>query len=336
MLRHIAGRVLGAVPVVLLVALGIFALVRLAPGDAASTLAAEDATEADLARMRAQWGLDQPVLVQFFYFLSNLARLDFGTSYRYHAPVTELIGQRLPATIELAVIALLIAAAIAVPLGVATALRKGSWLDGLGSLVAVLGVSAPSFWVGILLVLFVSGYLNLLPSSGRIPLDVPLREVTGFVLIDSLLQGQVGLFRQGLQYILLPATTLAFGMIGIIARISRSAVIDVGQEEFVVTAVAKGLKRREVVRSHLLPNATVPIITIIGLELGTLISGSIVVEVVFSWPGLGSLLYSAVTSRDIPLTTGIVVSYTFIFIFLNVLVDLVYVLIDPRLRVGRT
>ena len=336
MLRHIAGRVLGAVPVVLLVALGIFALVRLAPGDAASTLAAEDATEADLARMRAQWGLDQPLLVQFFYFLSNLARLDFGTSHRYHAPVTELIGQRLPATIELAVIALLIAAAIAVPLGVATALRKGSWLDGLGSLVAVLGVSAPSFWVGILLVLFVSGYLNLLPSSGRIPLDVPLREVTGFVLIDSLLQGQVGLFRQGLQYILLPATTLAFGMIGIIARISRSAVIDVGQEEFVVTAVAKGLKRREVVRSHLLPNATVPIITIIGLELGTLISGSIVVEVVFSWPGLGSLLYSAVTSRDIPLTTGIVVSYTFIFIFLNVLVDLVYVLIDPRLRVGRT
>lgn len=336
MLRHIAGRVLGAVPVVLLVALGIFALVRLAPGDAASTLAAEDATEADLARMRAQWGLDQPVLVQFFYFLTNLARLDFGTSYRYHAPVTELIGQRLPATIELAVIALLIAAAIAVPLGVATALRKGSWLDGLGSLVAVLGVSAPSFWVGILLVLFVSGYLNLLPSSGRIPLDVPLREITGFVLIDSLLQGQVGLFRQGLEYILLPATTLAFGMIGIIARISRSAVIDVGQEEFVVTAVAKGLKRREVVRSHLLPNATVPIITIIGLELGTLISGSIVVEVVFSWPGLGSLLYSAVTSRDIPLTTGIVVSYTFIFIFLNVLVDLVYVLIDPRLRVGRT
>ncbi|MCR4524614.1 ABC transporter permease [Bosea sp. 47.2.35] len=336
MLRHIAGRVLGAVPVVLLVALGIFALVRLAPGDAASTLAAEDATEADIARMRAQWGLDQPVLVQFFYFLKNLVRLDLGSSYRYHAPVIELIGQRLPATIELAVTALLIATAIAVPLGVATALRKGSWLDGLGSLLAVLGVSAPSFWVGILLVLFVSGYLNLLPSSGRIPLDIPLREMTGFVLIDSLLQGQVGIFRQGLEHILLPAATLAFGMIGIIARISRSAVIDVGQEEFVVTAVAKGLKRREVVRSHLLPNATVPIITIIGLELGTLISGSIVVEVVFSWPGLGSLLYSAVTSRDIPLTTGIVVSYTFIFIFLNVLVDLVYVLIDPRLRVGRT
>lgn len=335
MLRHITTRVLGAIPVVLLVALGIFALVRLAPGDAASTLAAEDATDADIARMRAQWGLDQPVLVQFFYFLTNLARLDFGTSYRYHASVTELIGQRLPATIELAFVALLIAAAVAVPLGVATALRKGSWLDGLGSLVAVLGVSAPSFWVGILLVLFISGHLNLLPSSGRIPLDIPVREMTGFILIDSLLQGRVDVFRQGIEHILLPATTLAFGMIGIIARIARSAVIDVGQEEFVVTAVAKGLTRRQVVRHHLLPNATVPIVTIIGLELGTLISGSIVVEVVFSWPGLGSLLYSAVTARDIPLTTGIVISYTFIFIFLNVLVDLVYVLIDPRLRVGR-
>ncbi|MBD3847457.1 ABC transporter permease [Bosea sp. SSUT16] len=336
MLRTLATRILGAVPVVLLVSLGIFALVRLAPGDAASTLAAEDASEADIARMRAQWGLDQPVLVQFFYFLGNLARLDMGTSYRYHAPVAELIGQRLPATLELALTALLLAAVIAVPLGVATALKKGSWLDGLGSLLAVLGVSAPSFWVGILLVLLVSGHFNLLPSSGRIPLDVPIRELTGFILLDSLLQGRFDLFRQALSFIVLPAATLAFGMIGIIARISRSAVIDVGQEEFVLTAVAKGLKRREVVSRHLLPNATVPIVTIIGLELGTLISGSIVVEVVFSWPGLGSLLYAAVTARDIPLTTGIVISYTFIFIFMNILVDLIYVLVDPRLRVART
>lgn len=335
MVRTVIARLLGAVPVVLLVALGIFALVRLAPGDAASTLAAEDATEADLTRMRAQWGLDQPLLVQFLYFLGNLARLDLGQSYRYHAPVVELIGQRLPATVELALTALLIASAVAVPLGVATALRKGTWLDGLGSLVAVLGVSAPSFWVGILLVLFVSGHLNWLPSSGRIPLDLAMREITGLLLVDSLLQGRLDVFRQAAAHILLPATTLAFGMIGIIARIARSAVIDVGQEEFVVTAVAKGLRRGEVVRRHLLPNATVPIVTIIGLELGTLISGSIIVEVVFSWPGLGSLLYSAVTARDIPLTTGIVVSYTFLFIFLNVLVDMAYVLIDPRLRVTR-
>lgn len=335
MLRVVSSRIFGAVPVLILVAFGIFALVRLAPGDAASTLASEDASEADLARMRAQWGLDQPLVVQFLYFLVNLVRLDFGTSYRYHAPVSELIGQRLPATLELAIVALLLAALIAVPLGVLTALRKGSWVDGLGSLVAVLGVSAPSFWVGILLVLFVSGYLNLLPSSGRIPLDAPLQDMTGFVLIDSLIQGQLETFGRAVSHILMPAMTLAFGMIGIIARISRSAVIDVGQEEFVTTAVAKGLSRGEVIRRHLLPNATVPIATIIGLELGVLISGSIVVEVVFAWPGLGSLLYSAVTVRDIPLTTGIVVTYTFLFILVNMLVDLLYVLIDPRLRHGK-
>ncbi|HEV7339014.1 MAG TPA: ABC transporter permease [Bosea sp. (in: a-proteobacteria)] len=335
MLRAIVYRILGSIPVLLLVAFGIFALLRLAPGDAASALAPEDATEADLERLRAQWGLDRPLPVQFLYFLGNVARLDFGQSYRYHAPVSELIAERLPATLELAVIALLAATLVAVPLGIVTALRKGSIVDAFGSLVAVLGVSAPSFWIGILLVLLFSAHLNLLPSSGRLPLASPLAPGTGFYLIDSLVQGQFATFRQALVQMILPAATLAFSMIGIITRISRSALIDVGQEEFVTTAVAKGLEPAAIVRRHLLPNAAIPIATIIGLELGVLISGSIIVEVVFAWPGIGSLLYQAVTVRDIPLTTGIVVTYTLIFILINIAVDLIYTILDPRLRSGR-
>jgi len=336
MLRAIFYRILGAIPVLVLVAFGIFALLRLAPGDAASALAPEDASEADLQRLREQWGLDESLPVQFIHFLGNMIRLDFGISYRYNAPINGLIADRLPATLELAVIALLIATIVAVPLGIITALRKGSFADAFGSLLAVLGVSAPSFWVGILLVLLFSAHLNLLPSSGRLPLESPLAPGTGFFVIDSLIQGQFATLKQVIVQILLPALTLAFSMVGIITRITRSAVIDVGQEEFVTTAVAKGLNRQQIVRDHLLPNAAIPIVTIIGLELGVLISGSIIVEVVFSWPGLGSLLYQAVSVRDIPLTTGIVVTYTLLFILINIVVDLVYMLLDPRLRTGKT
>jgi len=336
MLRAIFYRILGAIPVLVLVAFGIFALLRLAPGDAASALAPEDASEADLQRLREQWGLDESLPVQFIHFLGNMIRLDFGISYRYNAPINGLIADRLPATLELAVIALLIATIVAVPLGIITALRKGSFADAFGSLLAVLGVSAPSFWVGILLVLLFSAHLNLLPSSGRLRLESPLAPGTGFFVIDSLIQGQFATLKQVIVQILLPALTLAFSMVGIITRITRSAVIDVGQEEFVTTAVAKGLTRQQIVRDHLLPNAAIPIVTIIGLELGVLISGSIIVEVVFSWPGLGSLLYQAVSVRDIPLTTGIVVTYTLLFILINIVVDLVYMLLDPRLRTGKT
>ena len=332
MLRIFGYRLAGAVPVLLLVTLAIFALLRLAPGDAASALASDDASPEEIARLRAQWGLDQPIIVQFFLFLRNALRFDFGISYRYNDAISSLIADRLPATIELAIVALLIAILIAVPLGVYTALHKGKWLDSAGSIFAVAGVSAPAFWVGILLVLLFSEHLNLLPSGGRLPVDARLQSFTGLVLIDSLVQGRWAEFAAGLRHLVLPALTLALGMLGIIMRITRSSIIDVGQEEFITTAVAKGVARKHVITRHLMPNAAIPILTIIGLEMGTLISGSIIVEVVFSWPGLGSLLYQAVTVRDLPLTTGIVVTYTFAFIILNLCVDAAYMLIDPRLR----
>jgi ABC-type dipeptide/oligopeptide/nickel transport system permease component len=265
MLRAILLRLAGAIPVLFLVACGIFSLLHLAPGDAASLLSSSDAGPEDVERLRALWGLDQPLYVQFGKFL-----------------------------------------------------------------IAVAGVSAPSFWMGILLVLLFSADLHILPSSGRLPYGTPITDSTGFYLIDSLMAGQFRTFGLVLTHLALPAMTLAAGMLGIIARITRSALIDVGQEDFISTAVAKGLSRGQIVRRHLLPNAAIPITTIIGLELGVLMSGTIIVEVIFSWPGVGSLLFQAVNVRDTPLTTGVVVVYTTLFIALNVLIDLFYFIIDPR------
>jgi peptide/nickel transport system permease protein len=335
MLRAIALRLAGAVPVLFLVTLVLFVLLRLAPGDAADLLVPDDASEAEVARIRERWGLDQPMLTQYWRFLANVVHLDFGRSYRYGSDVFELILSRLPATLELALVALTIAAALAIPLGVLAALRKGSVTDGAVSVVAIAGVSTPTFWLGILLVLFLSAYLNLLPSAGRLPYGIVIPEVTGLYLIDAVLAGRFDLLGLIASYLVLPALTLAFNMMGIIARITRSSIIDVAQEEFITTAVAKGLSRGRIIRGHLLPNAAVPIITIIGLELGVLISGSIIVEVVFTWPGLGTLLYQAISVRDIPLTTGIVVTYTTLFIGINVAIDIIYFLVDPRIRASQ-
>jgi ABC-type dipeptide/oligopeptide/nickel transport system permease component len=335
MLRAIALRLAGVLPVLFLVTLVLFILLRVAPGDAADLLVPDEATEEEVARIRERWGLDRPVMEQYARFLINVVRLDFGRSYRYGQDVSQLILERLPATIELALMALTIAALIAIPLGILAALRKGTFVDGMVSVVAITGVSTPTFWLGILLVLFLSAELNLLPSAGRLPYGVEVPHVTGLYLVDAMLAGRFELLGLIASYIALPALTLAFNMVGIIARITRSAIIDVAQEEFITTAVAKGLSRAAIIRRHLLPNAAVPIVTIIGLELGVLISGSIIVEVVFSWPGLGTLLYQAISVRDIPLTTGIVVTYTTLFIVINVVIDVVYFLIDPRIRASQ-
>ena len=305
-----------------------------APGDAASLLAASDAGDADVAHLRELWGLDQPLYAQFGTFLVNLVHFDLGTSLRYQQPVTAMIVERLPATIELAVVTLIIAVGIGVPLGIAAALNKGKILDSVVSLVAVAGVSAPSFWIGILLVLLFSANLHILPSTGRLPYGTPIANHTGFYLIDSLAAGQFHTFGLVLMHLVLPAITLAAGIVGIIARISRGALIDVGQEDFVSTAVAKGLSRRQIVRRHLLPNAAIPITTIAGLELGVLMSGTIIVEVIFAWPGVGSLLFQAVNVRDTPLTTGIVIVYTLLFIALNLMIDFLYFVVDPRVAVA--
>jgi ABC-type dipeptide/oligopeptide/nickel transport system permease component len=330
-MKFILSRAGGAVLVLLLVSLILFTMLKSAAGDAADILLPDLATPEDAARLRERWGLDQPVVVQFARFIWNGLHLDFGESFRFHQPVSQLIAERLPATIELALAATLAAIVIGIAAGLVSALYKGRFPDTVLSLVSIAGVSAPSFWIGIMLVLIFSAELNLLPSGDRLPYGMAPPRITGLLIPDSLLAGQIGLMAIAAKHLLLPAATLALAMIGI-TRITRSAIIDVGQQEFIFTAVAKGLSLRRIVTGHLAPNAAIPIITIIGLELGSLLSGSIIVEVVFSWPGLGTLLFQAVSVRDIPLVLGIVMTYTSIFILLNTVIDLLYVWIDPRIR----
>jgi ABC-type dipeptide/oligopeptide/nickel transport system permease component len=313
----------------------VFLLIHAAPGDPADLLLSDDASPEDVADARRRWGLDQPIYIQYLRFLANIASGDLGTSFRYSDPVLSLIGERLPATRELATVSLLIAIIFGVPLGVWAGSKPNSWADNLGSVFGFFGISMPSFWLGIMLILIISGYFNWLPSSGRSTYGIASGSESGFYIINSLVSGNMNSAWDGIKYIIMPAIALGTGMMGLVMRVTRSSVLEIMSEDYVRTARAKGLGERAVLWRHVLRNALVPIITVVGLELGTLLSGSIIVETVFAWPGSGSLLIAAIQSRDYPLITGTVLTYTVAFVAINFAIDMLYALIDPRIRFGK-
>jgi peptide/nickel transport system permease protein len=335
MLGYLLRRVIATIPVVLLISLLVFLLIHAAPGDPAELLLSEEASPADIADARHRWGLDQPIYVQYLRFLANILAGDFGVSFRYADPVITLIGERLPATIELTIASMLIAMIFGIPLGVWAGARPNSWVDNLGSTFGFFGISMPSFWFGIMLILIVSGYLNWLPSSGRSTYGIARGSETGFYILNNLVAGNMQAAWDGIKHIVMPAVALGTGMMGLIMRVTRSSVIEVMDEDYVRTARAKGLGERTVLWRHVLRNALVPVITVVGLELGTLLSGSIIVETVFAWPGSGSLLIAAIQARDYPLITGTVLTYTIAFVVINFAIDILYAVIDPRIRFGR-
>ena len=332
MLTYIDRRMLGTIPVIVLISLLVFMLVQAAPGDPADLLLSDEATKEDVEEARTRWGLDQPVYVQYAKFFVAAIQGDLGTSFRYADPVLTMIGDRLPATIELALASILIAVIVGVPLGVWAGARPNSWIDNAGSVCGFFGISMPNFWFGIMLILVVSGFFNLLPSAGRNTYGIAGDPITGFYLLDSALQRNWAALWDGIKYIILPAVALGTNMMGILMRVTRSSVLEVMHEDYVRTALAKGLNERVVLWHHVVRNALIPIITVVGLELGTLLSGSIIVETVFSWPGSGALLISAITSRDYPLITGTVLTYTMAFVLINFIIDILYAVIDPRIR----
>jgi peptide/nickel transport system permease protein len=335
MFGYLLRRVIGTIPVILLISLLVFLLIHASPGDPADLLLSDQASPQDVADARHRWGLDQPIYVQYVRFLINMLSGDFGTSFRYADPVITLIGERLPATIELAVVSLLIAIALGVPLGVWAGAKPNSWADNLGSFFGFFGISMPSFWFGIMLILIVAGYLNWLPSSGRSTYGIAQESETGFYIVTSLFSGNFHAAWDGVKHIILPAIALGTNMMGIIMRVTRSAVLEVMHEDYVRTARAKGVTEGVVLWQHVLRNALVPVITVGGLELGTLLSGSIIIETVFAWPGSGSLLISAIQSRDYPLITGTVIIYTLAFVAINFVIDILYAAVDPRIRFDR-
>lgn len=332
MLGYTVKRVAGVIPVLLIVSLMVFSLMQAAPGDPISMLISDEASPEDRARVAAAWGFDQPAHVQYLTFLGNAAVGDFGTSFRFREPVMDLVLARLPASIELAVFATLLAIVVGIPLGVLAAARPNSIFDTIGSIGGFFGISMPNFWQAILLILLFAGLLNILPSSGREPWGLGLPRITGFLTLDAVLQGRWDALWQALRHLIMPAVVLGTSMTGIIMQITRASMLENLGEDYVMTARAKGLSNSAVLWRHAFRNALVSVITIIGLEFGALISGAIIVETVFSWPGIGALLIQGITYRDFPLIVGLVLIYTTIFVLLNVLIDILYTVVDPRIR----
>lgn len=332
MIAMLLRRLLLLLPILFGVTVIVFAAVRLVPGDPAQVMLGERASPEAIARVRTSLGLDQPLPIQFIHTVGRLAQGDLGHSIVSGAPVTFEIGQRFPATIELGVAALAIALAVGIPLGILAAARKNSWIDVLSTSGALIGVSMPIFWLGLILMLLFSAQLRILPLSGRLDLALDLVPITGFHLIDALLRADVVAFRSAVLHLILPALTLATVPMAIIARMTRAAMLEVLGADFVRTARAKGLGERVVIWRHALSNAAIPIVTVAGLQLGYLLSGAVITETIFSWPGIGSLAVQSVFSRDFPVLQGCVLVFATCFVLVNLITDLLYTRLDPRLR----
>jgi peptide/nickel transport system permease protein len=325
-------RIVGAIPVILGISFLIFMLMHIAPGDPVSLLLGDDATPADIERTRREWGLDKPLAAQYWDFLSRAVTGDFGRSLKFNEPVIKLVAERLPATLELACASLIVAISIAVPLGVYSAIKHNSLLDHAGMSMALIGVSLPNFWLGILLIYFLGGQLNLLPVAGRIEYGIEVKSITGLYLFDSLITGNLDALRSTAKHLLMPAFTLGSALAAIVTRISRSSVLEVMRQDYVTTARAKGLSEKTVIWRHILRNALITIVTILGLQLGALLSGSVVTETVFSYPGIGDLLIQSISARDYKLTQVLILMFAVTYFVVNLLVDLLYTWIDPRIK----
>jgi peptide/nickel transport system permease protein len=332
MSTYLVQRLAGTIPVLLLISILVFLLIHAAPGDPSLLLLGEETNAAEVAKAKERWGLDQPLYVQYWKFLKSVAAGDFGKSFKYAEPVISVIKTRLPATIELAIFAIIIATLLAIPLGVWAGSRPNSWIDNLGTTCGLFGISMPSFWLAIMLILLLAGVLNVLPTSGRSTYGIAGPEQTGFYILDSIMQKNWQAVWDGLTHLVLPAVALGVNMLGILMRVTRSSILEVMNEDYVRTARAKGLRENKVIWRHVTNNALIPVITVVGLELGTLLSGSIIVETVFAWPGSGSLLITALNARDYPLVTGLVMTYTTAFVTINLIIDGLYAVVDPRIR----
>jgi peptide/nickel transport system permease protein len=308
----VARRLALAVPMLLGMSVVVFLIVHLVPGDPARAILGLNATPALIAQVRTQLGLDDSLISQYFSWLGNVVTGDFGTDYSSSAPISELLGQRLPVTIELAVVALLIAVAIGVPLGVAAAVWRGRAADTAAQGVSMAGISVPDFWLGIVLILVFSLGFGVLPSSGWVPFgDDPIGN---------------------LEHVLLPALALGVGFGAVLIRVTRAAMLDVLAQDYIRFCRAKGVPESQVIFKHALRNAAIPITTVIGMQAGYLLGGAIVIEQVFSLPGVGRLVLDGVLQRNYPVVQGAVLVVGVMFIAVNLLADVLYTVLNPRLR----
>ena len=311
---YVARRFLLMIPAMLAMSVLVFCIVRLVPGDPAKAILGLRASPESVAALRQELRLDDPIWVQYGHWLGNVLQGDLGVDYNSHEPIREQLLTRLPVTLEIAVLAMLMSAVMAIPLGILAAVKRGP-ADAASSALGLIGISIPDFWLGVMLILLVSLVLGWLPSSGW----VPLRESVW----------------DNLRHVILPAFTLALGLAAVLTRTTRAAVLDVLHRPYVQTARAKGLAERAVVVGHIVRNAAIPIVTVLGLQLGYILGGAIVVEKIFSLPGVGLLTLNAVLNRNYPVIQGAVLLVTFLFMLINILTDALYAVLDPRIRYGQ-
>jgi len=332
MLKYIARRLGQLVPVLVGISILVFFGMHLVPGDVAQLLLGDKGTDADLQRLRHQLGLDQPVYVQYVRFLAGALHGDFGVSLRTRQSAMWEIGQGLPVTIELSLAALLFAVVFGLTIGVIAARRPHTLVDTTAMIGVLIGVSMPVFWTGILLLLVFGGVLGWLPLGGILDGGMTYRRITGMSLLDGLLTGSGPVVHSSVRHLILPAIALGATSMATIARMARSTMLEVLHLDYVRTARAKGVGERRVISRHALRNALLPVVTVIGLQLGLLLSGAVLTETIFALPGLGRLAITSVLARDYPVVQGVVIIAAGIFVLANLLVDILYAYLDPRIR----
>lgn len=304
MLQYVIKRLFSIIPVLIGISLLLFLMLRMLPGDPAQVLAGEMATPEEVEIIRHQLGLDRPIYTQYAFFLSRLSRFDLGRSARTQNPVTEEIWARLPNTVLLAIVAIVLACLIGIPAGIISALRPYSLLDYTITVTALFGISMPVFWLGLMLVVVFAVWLHWLPAGG------------------------IGTWK----HVILPSLTLASFVVAFIARMTRSTMLEVLSQDYTTTARSKGLKEKVVVVKHAFRNALIPIITVVGLQFGMLLGGAVLTETVFAWPGLGRLIVASIKARDYPMIQGAILVFGLLYILVNLAVDIIYAYVDPRIR----
>lgn len=332
MLRFAVRRLLLLVPILFGLSILVFLFVRALPGGPETALLGERSTPERAAQVRSAYGLDRPVYVQYGSYLGRVARGDLGTSIQTQRPVSEELSRRFKATVELALTAIAFAVAVGIPLGYVAGRRPGGWIDGLSTVGSLLGIAIPVFALGFLLKYVFAVRLGWLPSSGRQDVTLVTDHPTGLFVLDGLVTGDLGAAWDAAKHLVLPGVALGTIPLALLARITRAAVQEVAAEDFVRTAEAKGLARDTVTRRHVLRNALLPVVTVVGLQTGLLLSGAILTETVFAFGGIGSFMAQAVFTRDFPVIQGGILFLAVVFVLVNLLVDLSYGLIDPRVR----
>lgn len=304
MFRYILKRLLFVIPVILITSFIIYMAMNMAGGDPAVLLAPENASEEQIEKIRVDLGLNQPLAVRYLKYMAGMFTGDLGTSYVTKKDVFKTFMDRLPATLELGGSAVLIATLISIPLGVYTAINQNTWKDTAGMIFALFGVSMPNFWLGLMLIILFSQKLGWFPSGGR----------------------------SGLASLVLPAVTVGLGMAALIARTTRSSMLEVIRQDYIRTARAKGASEKRVIYKHALSNALIPIITVIGMQIANVLTGSVLAETVFSWPGVGRLVFESISKRDTPMVTGSIIMCSVLMVLVNLLVDIIYAYFDPRIK----